>query len=77
MKYTDTVHYDTVLIKKIVLLTSKKVSAAGFKKLKGDLRRLKPFNCRFVCDYHMSNWPITSDTSFNTLGTIISCRGIY
>ena len=32
MKYTDTVHYDTVLVEKIVLLTSKKVSAADFNK---------------------------------------------
>jgi hypothetical protein len=66
MKYTDTVHYDTVLVENIVLLTSKKVNAVDFKKLKGDFRRLKPFNCRFVCDYHTLNWPITSDTSFST-----------
>jgi hypothetical protein len=35
IKYTDTVHYDTVLVEKIVLLRTKKVSAADFSKAQG------------------------------------------
>ena len=43
MKYTDTVHYDTVLVEKIVLLTSKKVSAADFNKAQRRLEAAKAF----------------------------------
>ena len=43
MKYTDTVHYDTVLVEKIVLLTSKKVSAADFNKAQRRLQAAKAF----------------------------------
>ena len=43
IKYTDTVHYDTVLVEKIVLLTSKKVSAADFHKAQRRLEAAKAF----------------------------------
>jgi hypothetical protein len=43
MKYTDTVHYDTVLVEKIVLLISKKVSAVDFNKAQRRLQAAKAF----------------------------------
>jgi hypothetical protein len=42
-KVSDTVHYDTVLVEKIVLLTSKKVSAADFHKAQRRLEAAKAF----------------------------------
>ena len=41
--YTDTVHYDTVLVEKIVLLTSKKVSAVDLNKAQRRLEAAKAF----------------------------------
>jgi hypothetical protein len=43
IKYTYTVHYDTVLGEKIVLSNSKKVSAADFHKAQRQLEAAKAF----------------------------------
>jgi hypothetical protein len=43
IKYTDTVHYDTVLVEKIVSLRTKKVSAADFHKAQRRLEVAKAF----------------------------------
>jgi hypothetical protein len=43
IKYPDIVHYDTVLVEKIVLLTYKKVSAVDFNKAQRRLQAAKAF----------------------------------
>jgi hypothetical protein len=43
IKYRDTVHYDRLLVEKIVLLRTKKVSASDFHKAQRGLEAAKAF----------------------------------